>query len=77
MRDAREFVLLEGVEEQVTLPHKADGAGGGPAVIVLATLDIPRLPISVLAVAGAVPMVRIGCLSARDAYRAMDLPIWC
>ena len=76
LRDARNFVLLEGVQEQVTLPHKARWALAVVlSVIVLATADIPGLPISVLAVAGALAMVLIGCLSTRDAYRAMDLPI--
>ena len=76
LRDARNFVLLEGVQEQVTLPHKARWALAVVlSVIVLATVDIPGLPISVLAVAGALAMVLIGCLSTRDAYRAMDLPI--
>jgi di/tricarboxylate transporter len=76
LRDARNFVLLEGVQEQVTLPHKAWRALAVVlAVIVLATLELPGLPISVLAVVGAIAMVLGGCLSARDAYRAMDLPI--
>ncbi|TAH34288.1 MAG: SLC13 family permease [Planctomycetota bacterium] len=76
LRDARNFVLLEGVQEQVTLPHKAWWALAVVlAVIVLATLDIPGLPISILAVAGALALVLGGCLSVRDAYRSVDLPI--
>lgn len=76
LRDARHFLLLEGVQERVKLPHKAWLAmcvmG---AIITLAMLDLERLPISILAVAGCGVMVAGGCLSVRDAYRAVDLPL--
>ncbi|TAH34289.1 MAG: SLC13 family permease [Planctomycetota bacterium] len=76
LRAAREFLLLEGVQERVTLPHKAWWAlAVSAAVIVLATLDIPHLPISVLALAGAMAIVGGGCLSVRDVYRSVDFPL--
>lgn len=76
LREARNFLLLETVGEQVKLPERAWLALSAVlAVILLATLDLPRLPISVLAVGAAVIMVSGGCLSLRDAYRAVDLPI--
>ncbi len=76
LRDARNFLLLESVREKVTLPHKAWLAMTTIAVVVaLATLELESLPISVLSVAGAAIMVAGGCLSVRDAYRALDMPI--
>lgn len=76
LHEARNFMLIEGVAERLTVPHRARLALGIVlSVIVLATVDLPFLPISVLAVAGAVGMVAGGCLTPRDGYRAVDVPI--
>jgi di/tricarboxylate transporter len=76
LRGARDFILLEGVEEQVIFSHRAWVALGiVAAVVLLATLELPRLPISVLALAGALAMVATQCLSLRETYRALDVPI--
>jgi len=76
LRDARNFLLLETPGDRVTLPHRGWRALAIMAVVILlATLELPRLPISVLALAGAGAMVAVGCLGLRDAYRAVDLPI--
>jgi len=73
---ARNFLLIEGAQERVKLPHRAGLAIGiALAIIAVATLDFPLLPISILSVAGAVAMVLLGCLGSRDAYRALDLPV--
>lgn len=74
LRESPEFVVLEGVQERVILSHKAWIALTvvGSAV-ALAAADV--LPISVLALAGALAMVVSGCLTVREAYRAIDLPV--
>jgi di/tricarboxylate transporter len=76
LRDSRQFVLLEGIQEQVLLTHRAGFALAVVAgVVALATLEIANLPMSMCALLGAVLMVAGGCLSVRDAYRAIDLPL--
>lgn len=76
LRDSRQFVLLEGVQEHVLLTHRAWFALAVIAgVVTLATLDIPHVPKSLCVLLGALFMVGGGCLSVRDAYRAIDLPI--
>jgi di/tricarboxylate transporter len=65
-------VLLEGVEEQVVLRHRALPAVLVVlAVVVLASLEVA--PISLLALGGTLAMVLGGCLTSREAYRAIDL----
>lgn len=74
LRGYREFILLEGVHDQVIERHKAPVALGAILVIVaLAALGV--FPISVLALAGAAIMVMAKILSPRDAYRSIDWPV--
>lgn len=69
-----DFVLLEGVAERVVLRDRAVLAAAiTVAVVVCAALEV--LPISLLALAGSLAMVAAGCLTAREAYRAVDLPL--
>ncbi len=76
LKGSPDFIVVEGVHEQVVLSHRSWFALTVTAgVVLLAALQIPGLPISVLAVAGALLMVMGGCLGVRDAYRAIDLPI--
>ena len=76
LADSPDFVVVEGVGERVLAPHRAGFALAVMlGVVVLAGLSIPRLPISVLALVGAVVMVAGGCLNVRDAYRSVDLPL--
>lgn len=76
LHEARNFLLIEGAQERVKLPHKARLAIGiALAIIGVAALELPLLPISILSVAGALAMVATGCVSGRDAYRALDLPL--
>ncbi len=76
LQESRNFMLIQGAQEKVKLPHKASLAIGITlAVVAVASLNVALLPISILAVAAAVSMVATGCLGARDAYRALDLPV--
>jgi di/tricarboxylate transporter len=76
LHEARNFLLIEGAQEQVKLPHKAGIAIAVTlGIIALAAFDLPQLPISILSVAGAAVLVLCGGLSTRDAYRALDLPV--
>jgi di/tricarboxylate transporter len=71
LRDKDEFILLEGVHDQVIERHKAPIALATIlTVVVLAAFGL--VPISVLALGGAAVMVLTGCLTARDAYRSID-----
>ncbi|MGB1937583.1 MAG: SLC13 family permease [Akkermansiaceae bacterium] len=74
LRGYREFILLEGVHDQVIERHKAPVALGTILVIVaLAALGV--FPISVLAIAGAAVLVMAKILTPRDAYRSIDWPV--
>ena len=76
LADSPDFVVVESVGERVLAPHRARLALAVMlGVVVLAGLGFARLPISVLALVGAVVMVAGGCLNVRDAYRAIDLPL--
>ncbi len=73
-RDSPDFVLLEGVAEQVVVREKAWLALAVMlAIIGVAAFEV--LPISMLAVAGCLVVVAGGCLTSREAYRAIDLPL--
>jgi di/tricarboxylate transporter len=71
-RGSTDFLLLEGVNEKVVHRHRAL-----PAVLILvavvAIAATELLPISLLALAGTLAMVASGCLTSREAYRAIDL----
>jgi len=76
LHEARNFLLIEGAQEQVKLPHKAGFAIAiALSIIAVASLDVKQLPISILSIAGAIAMILFGGLSTRDAYRALDLPV--
>ena len=69
-----EFVVVEGVEGEARATGRGWIALSIMGVVMgLAAVQIPRLDVWVLAVAGAAAMVSTGCVSARDAYRAVDL----
>jgi di/tricarboxylate transporter len=73
-RDSPDFVLLEGVAELVVVREKAWLA----LAVILAIIGVAAfevLPISMLAVAGCLVVVAGGCLTSREAYRAIDLPL--
>jgi di/tricarboxylate transporter len=74
LRNNDNFVLLEGVHDQVIERHKAPFA----LVTMLAIVGLAAFgvfPISVLALAGAVTLVLGRILTPRDAYRAIDWPV--
>jgi di/tricarboxylate transporter len=74
LRSYREFILLEGVHDQVVERHKAPVALGTILTIVgLAAFGV--FPISVLALAGAALLVMFKVLTPRDAYRSIDWPV--
>ena len=74
LRKQREFILLEGAQDQVIERHKAPVALGTILVIVgLAAFGV--FPISVLALAGAALLVMTKILTPRDAYRSIDWPV--
>jgi len=74
LRKQREFILLEGAQDQVIERHKAPMALGTILAIVgLAAFGV--FPISVLALTGAALMVMTKILTPRDAYRAIDWPV--
>ena len=74
LRNNENFVLLEGVHDQVIEKHKAPFA----LVTMLAIVGLAAFgvfPISVLALAGAVALVLGRILTPRDAYKAIDWPV--
>jgi di/tricarboxylate transporter len=74
LRNTDEFVMLEGVERQVVRRRKAPLAAAILAlVVVLAALEV--MPMSFLALAGAVAMVLTGCLTLRQSYAAIDASV--
>ncbi len=71
LRHTNEFIMLEGVEQQVVRRDKASLAVGIlVSVVLLAALEVQ--PMSFMALAGAVAMVLTGCLPLRLAYSAID-----
>ena len=74
LRGYREFILLEGVHDQVIERHKAPLALGTILAIVgLAAFGV--FQISVLALTGAALLVMMKVLTPRDAYRSIDWPV--
>ncbi len=74
LRESPDFILLEGVEETVLRPRKAPIAFGILlSIVVLAGFNV--LHILPLSMAGAFLMVVTGCVSLREAYRAIDLRV--
>jgi len=74
LRSSTEFLLLEGVEHVLVRAHKAPLAIGILlAIVALASFRL--VDIVTVAGLGAVAMVATGCLSVREAYRAVDLRI--
>jgi len=74
LRERREFILLEGAQDQMIERHKAPVALGTILAIVgLAAFGV--FPISVLALAGASLLIATKVLTPRDAYRSIDWPV--
>jgi len=74
LRESTDFVVLEGVQERVVLSHRAWLA----LLIIAGVVGLAAagvLPISAMALVGALAMVATRCVSVRDAYRAVDLPV--
>ena len=71
LRRKNEFILLEGVHDEVIEPHKAPLALGTILLVVLLAATA-LAPISVLALGGAAFLVISGVLTARDAYSSID-----
>ena len=71
LRRKNEFILLEGVHDEVVEPHKAPLALGTILMVVLLAAT-GLAPISVLALGGAAFLVLSGVLTARDAYSSID-----
>jgi di/tricarboxylate transporter len=66
-----DFLLVEGVDRQMTVPRKAPLALGIlAAVVLLATFGVA--PIVLLALAGVGLMIATRCLDVRDVVRAID-----
>jgi di/tricarboxylate transporter len=71
-RGSEDFVLLEGLHEELTLKRKAPWVlAVTVALVVLASTDI--LDVSFLAVAAAVTLVVTKCLTVRQAHRSLDM----
>ena len=74
LRSNDEFIVLEGVHDEVIERHKAPVALATIfGVVILAAFSVA--PISVLALGGAAVLVLTKVLTARDAYRAIDGPV--
>ncbi len=74
LRSKDEFILLEGVHEEVVERHKAPLALATILlVVILAATSLA--PISVLALGGAAFLVLTRVLTARDAYSSIDWPV--
>lgn len=74
LRSNDEFIVLEGVHDEVIERHKAPVALATIfGVVILAAFSVA--PISVLALGGAAVLVLTKVLTARDAYRAIDWPV--
>lgn len=74
LRSKDEFILLEGVHDQVVERHKAPLALMTILVVVLLAAS-GLAPISVLALGGAAFLVLTRVLTARDAYSSIDWPV--
>ena len=73
LREAEDFVLLEGLHEKLSLQRRAPVVLAITAlVIVLAALEV--FDISILSVGAAALLVMTGCMPMRRAYRSLDLP---
>lgn len=71
IHDEGDFLLVEGVERNMTFPQKAPLAMGIlAAVVLLASFGIA--PIVLLALAGVALMIATRCLDVRDVVRAID-----
>lgn len=69
-----DFLLVEGVDRQMTIPQKAPLALGIlAAVVLLASFGIA--PIVLLALAGVGTMIATRCLDVRDVVRAIDTEV--
>jgi di/tricarboxylate transporter len=71
IHDMGDFLLMVGVETQSTIPKKAPLA----IAILLGVVALGALgaaPFALLAIAGAVAMLLTGCLTVRNATRALD-----
>ena len=74
LRRSEEFILLEGVDEQLVRRDRSPIALGiMAAVVVLAALEVA--PISVLSLTGVLAAVLSGCLPLRLAYNSIDMSI--
>ena len=72
LRGSDDFILLEGLHEELTLRRRAPFVLAVTlAVVALASFEV--IDISFIAVAAAVVLVATGCLSLRQAHRALDL----
>ncbi|MCE9636576.1 MAG: SLC13 family permease [Planctomycetes bacterium] len=71
-RGGEDFILLEGLHENLVLRRRAPWVLLVTlAVVALASLEV--VDVSFLAVAAAVVLVATGCISMRRAYRSLDL----
>lgn len=71
-RGSDDFVLLEGLHEELTLKRRAPWVLAVTiALVALASTEV--LDVSFLAVAAAVTLVLTKCLSVRQAYRSLDM----
>lgn len=69
-----DFLLVEGVDRQMTIPQRAPLALGIlAAVVLLASLGVA--PIVLLALAGVGAMIAMRCLDVRDVVRAIDTEV--
>ncbi len=71
-RDSEDFILLEGLHDKMTLRKKAPLTLAITFLVVaLAAFDL--VEISFLALGASAALVLTGCLTMRNAYRALDL----
>jgi di/tricarboxylate transporter len=70
------FLLLIPFHGEARLRRKAPLAGGLMVATIGVATAFPALPLNLVTLAGAVAMVLTGCLTARQAYQAIDARIY-
>ncbi|MBN1443768.1 MAG: SLC13 family permease [Planctomycetes bacterium] len=76
LRETEEVLVVEGVDRTLQRPKKAPIAIGVLlGVVALAALNLPQLPIAVLAVAGAALLLVTRSIRADEALRSLDAAV--
>jgi di/tricarboxylate transporter len=74
-RNSRDFILVSGLEDSAPVEHRLASVALTIFVAVVAGMTFLSEQATLVALIGAAVMIVSGCLPARDAHRAIDLPV--